>query len=68
MGLGKLEGCAVNVSDKGLNIVENHLSQFGDDAANSAMIARLKASQAAGQSVARAEAVFYTHELSEATK
>lgn len=66
-GLGKLEGRTVNVSEKGLNKVENHLTQFGNDPANAAMVERLRAAQSAGQPVTGADAVFYTHELSEAT-
>lgn len=66
-GLGKLEGRTVNISDAGLNIVENHLGQFGDVPENTAMLDRLRNAQAAGQPVSGADAVFYTHEISEAT-
>lgn len=66
-GLGKLEGRTVNLSEKGINKVENHLAQFGDFEPNAAMIERLKTAHAAGESVSGADAVFYTHELAEST-
>ena len=41
-GLGKLEGKKINVSQKGIDIVEKHLSGEFSDVTNDAMISRLK--------------------------
>jgi hypothetical protein len=66
-GLGLLASRTVKVSEKGLALVENHLLQFGPDAANAAMIARLRTALQEGRAVSGADAVFYTHEAYEAT-
>lgn len=66
-GLGKLAGKVFNVSPKGLNMVEQHLKQFGPVPANSAMIDRLRAAISEGRKIDGADASFYLHELSEAT-
>lgn len=50
----------VQVTEKGLARVESHLSQFGDDAANTVMVQRLRAGQATQQDLN-----FYMHELKE---
>ncbi|WP_035058713.1 RHS repeat-associated core domain-containing protein [Andreprevotia chitinilytica] len=67
-GLGKLAGRTVNVSEKGVAKVEQHLSQFGDYQPNADMVSRLRNALSAGESVTGADASFYTHELAEATK
>lgn len=64
---GILEGKSATVSAKGLGIVENHLSQFGDVEINNAMVERLRAANASGQPITGADLGFYAHELSEAT-
>ncbi len=66
-GLGKLAGRSVRVSERGINLVEQHLAQFGDVAENSAMIARLRSAFAQGAKISGADASFYLHEASEAT-
>lgn len=43
------------------------LSQFGSWPPNTAMIARLRAALSEGRAISDADAVFYTHELAEAT-
>jgi len=48
------------VTAQGIARVEQHLAQFGDDAANQAMIARLKAGQTSTQDL-----YFYMHESKE---
>jgi filamentous hemagglutinin len=48
--------------------VENHLKQFGDVPENTLMVNRLRAVASEGQPVTGADAVFYTHEIAEATK
>ncbi|WP_232443013.1 hemagglutinin repeat-containing protein [Burkholderia ubonensis] len=58
---------SVAISQKGLDIVSSHLSQFGDDAANAGMLQRLQNAFANGQSVTGADANFYLHELTEST-
>jgi len=54
-----------NITDEGIQQIQQHLSRFGDDPANNAMISRL-------QQIARGEIEpspsdynFYTHELDE---
>jgi hypothetical protein len=49
------------ITEEGIARIEQHLSQFGPDPANQAMIARLKAGGATAQDMA-----FYMHELHEA--
>jgi filamentous hemagglutinin len=66
-GLGRLASLEVNVSQKGLNLIENHLNQFGEVPENIMMINRLKAAMEAGQKVSGADASFYMHEAAEAT-
>ncbi|QVK16927.1 hypothetical protein KHQ81_08440 [Mycoplasmatota bacterium] len=66
-GLGVLDGKSISVSEKGLNIVEAHLSKFDDFAPNNAMLRRLNDAFASGRKISGADASFYIHELSEAT-
>jgi RHS repeat-associated protein len=66
-GLGKLAGKSLNVSEKGLGIVEKHLAQFGDVPQNTAMIGRLRAALSEGRAISGADASFYMHEVAEAT-
>jgi LysM repeat protein len=67
-GLGKLADRTVNVTEKGLNIVETHLRKFGDVPENTMMLDRLRTAMSQGQKVSGADASFYTHELAEATR
>ncbi|GAB1159754.1 hypothetical protein YWY31_57790 [Paenibacillus illinoisensis] len=67
-GLGKLEGMEINVSQKGLDIVKNHLSTFDDYAPNQAMIQRIENALQNGKPLTGADASFYMHEVSEFTK
>lgn len=67
-GLGKLEGMEINVSQKGLDIVKNHISTFDPYAPNQAMIQRIESAMENGKSLAGADASFYMHEVSEFTK
>ena len=66
-GLGDLAGREVRVSQKGLNLVENHLAQFGHVEQNVMMIQRLRSALADGRKVSGADASFYLHEAAEAT-
>ncbi|MFY0517965.1 hypothetical protein ACOMCU_09035 [Lysinibacillus sp. UGB7] len=67
-GLGKLVGKELNVSEKGLKIVKEHLSEnFGDYPENLAMIKRLENALANKQKISGADASFYLHEVSEST-
>jgi hypothetical protein len=50
----------IQVTEKGLARVESHLSQFGDDVANTIMLQRLRSGQRTQQDLN-----FYTHELKE---
>jgi RHS repeat-associated protein len=55
------------VSQKGLSILEAHLSGEFASPENDAMIARLRAALEAGVPISGADANFYLHEVSEAT-
>ncbi|WP_338139499.1 DUF4280 domain-containing protein [Paenibacillus thiaminolyticus] len=66
-GLGRLEGKELNVSQKGVNIVKEHLSNFGDFPENTAMIKRLEEALANKKKISGADASFYMHEVSEST-
>jgi len=66
-GLGSLLGKEISVSQRGLNLVENHLAQFGDVEENTMMLDRLRGSLATGQKISGGDASFYLHEASEAT-
>lgn len=66
-GLGKLAGKSINVSGKGLDLVKNHISQFGDVPENTAMIYRIESALKSGQAITGADASFYMHEAAEAT-
>ena len=76
-GLGKLQGREIEVTQEGIDIIENHLAQFksvadygseygGHPPQNAIMIARLRAALAEGETIAGADASFYTHEITEA--
>ncbi len=66
-GLGKLDGVRIHVTERGIRIVEIHLGQFDYTPENPAMIARLRDSLNEGRDIMSADAVFYLHEISEAT-
>ncbi|MHB8973311.1 MAG: polymorphic toxin-type HINT domain-containing protein [Pirellulaceae bacterium] len=66
-GLGGLAGRNIRVTPRGLSVVENHLRNFGSNAANEAMLGRLRAAMAEGRRVSGADASFYMHELAEST-
>jgi len=60
-------GLSVQLSQKGLDLVGNHLAQFDEFAPNAQMMQNLQDAFAAGQNVTGANANFYLHEASEAT-
>jgi RHS repeat-associated protein len=66
-GLGRLASAEINVSARGLQLVENHLARFGRFPQNEAMLARLRAALTEGRRITGADASFYMHELNEAT-
>ncbi len=55
----------VQITDEGIQQVEQHLSRFGDDPANEAMINRLKQIASGNLEPTQADLNFYTHELDE---
>ncbi|QDH21685.1 RHS repeat-associated core domain-containing protein [Saccharibacillus brassicae] len=67
-GLGKLEEMEISVSQKGLDIVKNHLSTFDPYVPNQMMIQRLENALKNGTPLTGADASFYMHEVSEFTK
>ncbi|AKF07256.1 RHS repeat domain-containing protein [Sandaracinus amylolyticus] len=66
-GLGRLAGRSIRVTERGLAIVERHLATFEAFEANAAMVNRLRGALSSGGMVQGADAVFYLHEISEAT-
>jgi hypothetical protein len=68
IGLGLFENATVRVSQKGLDLVDNHLSQFGYVEQNAMMMERMRSAAASGTKVSGADASFYMHEAAEATK
>jgi len=66
-GLGRLAGAEIRVSERGLNLVEQHLEQFGPIPENEAMLARLREALTQGRRISGADASFYMHEANEAT-
>ena len=66
-GFGKLANKKINVSQKGIDIIEQHLSGKFSDVTNDAMITRLKTSLANGETITKGDASFYMHEIAEAT-
>ncbi len=66
-GLGKLAGKELNVSQKGLDIVKNHIGQFDAVPENIEMIKRLETALKNGEKISGADASFYMHEVAEST-
>ncbi|EES50828.1 hypothetical protein NE172_14075 [Clostridium botulinum] len=66
-GLGKLADKQLNVSEKGLDIVKNHINQFEEYKPNTEMINRLENAMKNGEKITDADSSFYMHELSEST-
>ncbi|MBQ5989431.1 MAG: hypothetical protein IJL67_08055 [Oscillospiraceae bacterium] len=64
-GLGKLANKELHVSEKGLNIVKNHIGQFEAYQPNIDMIERLEQAMIKGEKIKSADASFYMHELAE---
>lgn len=69
VGLGKLAGREIRVTDKSLSIVTTHLAQSGFHQApeNAAMIQRLQDALLQGNLISGADASFYLYEVSEST-
>lgn len=65
--LGTLEGKEIRVSQKGIDIVKQHLSGEFSSPTNDAMIERLERALANGETINGADASFYMHELAETT-
>ena len=66
--LGKLDGLELNVTKEGLEIVKIHLSKVDDFSGNTLMLERLENAMKNGQKISGADAIFYNHEINEATK
>lgn len=66
-GLGSLLGKEIRVSQRGLDLVERHLAQFGPVEENTMMLDRLRSALANAQKISGGDASFYLHEASEAT-
>lgn len=59
--VGAARASFVMVSAKGLEMVQNHLKQFGDVAVNTASLARLRV----GAHLSGGDANFYLHEINQ---
>jgi hypothetical protein len=66
--LRELSNGNVKITSKGVGVVENHVSRFGDDAANQLMIDRLRGISNGEMNGTVADYNFYTHELREFTR
>jgi hypothetical protein len=66
-GLTLAGPAAVNVTSRGLSIVENHLATVDYFVGNAAMLERLRGILASGKPATGADAAFYLHELAEAS-
>jgi hypothetical protein len=68
-GFGKLAGLQIRISEKGLDLIQQHLARpiFHPAAENDMMMARLRAALQEGRPVDGADASFYMHETYEAT-
>jgi hypothetical protein len=55
------------VTQKGLDLIRKHLSQFGDCEQNTKMMERLRSAFQNGGLLSGADASFYMHEAAEAT-
>jgi len=67
-GFGKLAEKEINVSQKGLDKVKNHIKNNGFEAPeNSAMIERIEKAMMNGEKLTGADASYYMHELKEST-
>ena len=66
-GLGKLANREIAVTEKGLRIIEEHMTRFDPDPANAAMMRRLRYILASGERARGADAIFYLHEIYEST-
>jgi len=70
IGLGIFAKRELAITPKGLNRIREHLAKLDElpYKPNLAMLERLEAAMASGRRVSGADAIFYTHELAEATK
>jgi hypothetical protein len=55
----------IRMTDKGIDVVEAHLTRFGPDGANQAMVQRLREIAAGRRQPTHADVNFYAHELRE---
>lgn len=55
----------VRITSRGIDVVENHISRFGDDAQNAAQVQRLRDIATGRIQATPADLNFYTHELRE---
>ena len=62
-----INGKSINVTEKVLNLVKNHVAKFGDIPENVAMINRIESALKNGKPITGADASFYMHEAAEAT-
>lgn len=66
-GLGSLAAKEIRISQRGLDLIESHLTQFGPVEENTMMLDRLRSALANSQKLSGGDASFYLHEASEAT-
>jgi RHS repeat-associated protein len=64
--LGAIRGSTIRPTQKGIDIISNHLGQFGNVPENTFMLQRINAKLSSGGVLTYADANFYAHELEEA--
>lgn len=65
--LGEFNDLDINVSQKGLDIVKNHIDKFDEYAPNKEMLNRIEKALANGEKLTGADASFYMYELAGST-
>ena len=58
----------IRITDRGIDYLERHIARFGDDAANSAMVARLRRISNGDMKPSAQDLNFYSHELRESVR
>jgi hypothetical protein len=61
----QLSSDRIRITDRGVDVVEQHVARFGPDSANQTMIERLRDIAAGRLRATKADLNFYTHELRE---
>lgn len=66
--LRELSNANIKITDRGIDVVERHISRFGSDAANDLMVGRLRGIASGKVEATVPDYNFYAHELREFTR